>query len=202
MLSHNWWKDGIEYLSDSDATLRSIIESTKEHGFEPHNDAFLTLARAIIGQQISVKAANSVWNKMENNIGNLKPQTVSGADDDLLRLSGVSPQKIKYLRSICDSFLSQPEVWCNIREYDDEFIMKNLLSIKGVGQWTAEMFMIFYAFKPDIFPLSDLGLAKAIKRLYSNTGVDLTHGEMSKIGERWKPYRTVATWYLWRSLEV
>jgi DNA-3-methyladenine glycosylase II len=195
-----YWDQAKRHLSQHDRVLRPVIETFKHEQLRSRGNAFETLARAIVGQQISVKAAESIWKKLESALGEVAPEIVQQTENEALRSLGLSSQKVLYLNTIAEGFLIgklNPQSWHNAT---DEHIIKELTAVKGIGRWTAEMFLIFYLMKPDILPLADIGLQKAIEKLY-NQGNKLTLQEMNGIAEPWRPYRTVATWYLWRSLD-
>lgn len=195
-----YWEAAKRHILAHDAVLGKIITAYGQEQLRSRGDAFETLARAIVGQQISVKAAESVWRKLEQGIGHVSPETVHSASAELLRSLGLSSQKTVYLNGIAEAFLQQLVMPGSWQDATDGDIIRELTALKGVGRWTAEMFLIFYLMKPDVLPLADIGLQKAIERHY-NQGKKLTIHEMDTIAEPWRPYRTVATWYLWRSLD-
>jgi DNA-3-methyladenine glycosylase II len=163
-------------------------------------DAFSTLARAIVGQQISVKAAQSVWQRLVTELAEMSPASVCAADATRLRTCGLSGQKAAYLTDLAQRFSSgalDPTRW---HALDDEALITELTQVKGIGRWTAEMFLIFYMARPDVLPLDDIGLQRAMS-LHYNTGRPLSKLKMRRIGKGWAPWRSVATWYLWRSLD-
>lgn len=196
----DYWEEAKRHLCAHDTVLQPVIGQFRHEQLRSRGNAFETLARAIVGQQISVKAAESIWKRLENALGGVVPETVQGTDKETLRSLGLSSQKILYLNIIAEAFETgrlDPKSWHTMQ---DEDIIKQLTAIKGIGRWTAEMFLIFYLMKPDVLPLADIGLQKAIEKLYNN-GKKLTPREMDVIAQPWRPYRTVATWYLWRSLD-
>jgi len=189
-----YWNKACEYLSEKDNILSEIISEYDGELLESKSDALHSLARAIVGQQISVKASQAIWNRLEVLLGRFTADNILSADEDNLREAGLSRPKIKYIRSIAEHFHDgsvNPEQFPNLK---DEDLIITLCKIKGIGRWTAEMFLIFHEQRPDIFPIDDLGIRKAIKLHYNSE-------EYSLISEQWKPYRTVASWYLWRSLD-
>ena len=195
-----YWNAATRELARRDAVLRKLIARCRGLALGSRGDAFQTLARAIVGQQISVKAAQSVWARVEAELGVVTPANVASSKSDPLRKCGLSRQKTLYLgdlaRRFQTGFLSVDE-W---RRLDDEALIAELTQVKGIGRWTAEMFLIFYLARPDVLPLGDLGLQRAMK-LHYNRGRPLTHPRMLRIGSEWAPWRSVATWYLWRSLD-
>ena len=167
---------------------------------QAREDGFFTLLRAVVGQQISVKAADSVWAKLVKAVKPLTPATLLRKRDTTLRACGLSGQKVLYAKNVAQFFAERTvdaDYW-NTRS-DDE-IIRELTGIKGIGTWTAEMFLMFHLVRPDVLPLKDLGLLKAIDRHYG-AGKPLKPADYLKIAESWRPYRSVATWYLWRSLD-
>lgn len=196
----SYWKEAKDYLYEKDKVLQVIINKYQGETLRCRGNAYETLARAIVGQQISVKAADSIWKKLEAQLEGIEPVHFYACPDEDLRGLGLSKQKILYLKTIAAHFLEgkvEPETW---KVKEDAVIKRELTAIKGIGPWTAEMFLIFYLLKPDVLPLADIGLQKAIMRHY-NGGQVLTMHEMQTLAEPWRPYRTVATWYLWRSLD-
>jgi DNA-3-methyladenine glycosylase II len=200
MSEPHYWQDAKAHLSRKDKTLTSIIASCHGESLTLRGDAFYTLARSIVGQQISVKAADSVWNRLVAGMGDIKPQTLASASVECLRACGLSGQKAAYLHALSEHFIGHEKRVAAWPDMSDEEVIKDMTSIHGIGRWTAEMFLIFNLARPDVFPVADIGLQKAVFRYYNN-GEKLPMGELRAHGERWKPYRTVATWYLWRALD-
>jgi len=194
----DYWFKAKRHLS-KDATLARIIKAYKGETLASRGSAFFSLARAIVGQQISVKAADTVWNKLAAVLGGeVLPATVLDTDVSHLRACGLSGQKVIYLRELSQFFATRSRHDWHLKS--DEQVMADLISIKGIGKWSAEMFLMFHLMRPDVFPIGDLGLRKAIERHY-NKSKKMAPEKMHRLAERWKPYRTVATWYLWRSLD-
>lgn len=163
-------------------------------------EPFMTLARAIVGQQISVKAAQSVWDRVIACVGDCTPQAVLRREPRSLRACGLSDRKTEYIVDLARRFdrgLVHPHRWPAL---SDEEIIADLVQVRGIGRWTAEMFLIFNLLRPDVFPLDDLGLQAALRRHYLG-GRRTSPARMRRLGEQWAPWRSVATWYLWRSLD-
>jgi DNA-3-methyladenine glycosylase II len=164
-------------------------------------DAFTTLARSIVGQQISVAAAQSVWNRtLETLSHEVTPKRVLDTKHDALRASGLSMRKVEYIRDLADHFHHgrlQTERWPKM---EDEELIKELSAIRGIGRWTAEMFLIFNLMRPNVLPLDDIGLIRAISINYFS-GEPVTRHEAREVAANWAPWRTVATWYMWRSID-
>lgn len=196
-----YWPQATAALSAADPVMGNIIAAYEGETLRGKSDPFLTLARAIVGQQISVKAADAVWNRLESGLGGLvAPPPILASSEDILRTYGLSRQKAVYLNDLARYFAEERHTIENWDVMSDEELITSLTSIRGIGRWTAEMFLIFHLLRPDVFPVDDLGLQKAVWRHYFASEKQplkalRTHGEL------WKPYRSVATWYLWRSLD-
>ncbi|PXW85231.1 DNA-3-methyladenine glycosylase II [Nitrosomonas sp. Nm84] len=195
-----YWQQAIQELAACDKIMRHLIQSFDGATLTSRGCAFTTLARSIVGQQISVKAAESVWQKIISVIPYITPHTIFSADHDLLRTCGLSARKITYLQDLSKYFMRgtlNKTIWA---EMDDEALITQLIQVKGIGRWTAEMFLIFHMQRPDILPVDDIGLQRAISRhYYNNQPVDKRI--MIELAKSWQPWRSVATWYLWRSLD-
>ena len=195
-----FWEKAKKVLISKDKKLGKIISNYPKDFLFSKSDPFYTLARSIVGQQISVKAAQAVWDKLENKAERIEPNYISKMHFMSLKSCGLSRQKIKYLKSLSSAFIQKkinPEKW---KKYNDEDIINELVLIKGIGRWTAEMYLIFNLCRPDVFPADDLGLIKGICNCY-NIKYPITKDRAIKMSEKWKPYRSVATWYFWRSLD-
>ena len=160
-------------------------------------EPFMTLARAICGQQISVKAAQSVWNRLVECCGEISPQNVLAKPRPQLRACGLSDRKTEYIADLAQHFADGRIHARDWPRMSDEEIIAELTDVRGIGRWTAEMFLMFNLLRPDVFPLDDLGLQKGIRVAYRKRSLKA----MKKLGETWRPWRSVATWYLWRSLD-
>jgi DNA-3-methyladenine glycosylase II len=184
-----------------DEVMRKLVKSRDAYIAGSRGDAFSTLARSIVGQQISVKAAQSVWARLGAELGTIAPHALIAKDVAQLRGCGLSGQKAAYLLDLGQRFAGgalDPARW---RDLDDEAVILELTQVKGIGRWTAEMFLIFYLARPDVFPVADAGLQRAMS-LHYNRGKPVTTSKMAKIGATWAPWRSVATWYMWRSLDA
>ncbi len=196
----HYWNDAKSHILTNDKILGKIISHYHGEILTVRGDAFYTLARSIIGQQISVKAADTVWKRLENQLGEVTPKSAIKTNETALRECGLSAQKVRYLHGLAEHFIENKAHIKNWNNLSDDEIISELTSLNGIGRWTAEMFMIFYLARPDILPLADIGLQKAIFRHYNNEQ-KMTLAEIFELSQRWKPYRSVATWYLWRSLD-
>ena len=195
-----FWEKAKKALISKDKKLGKIISNYPKDFLFSKSDPFYTLSRSIIGQQISVKAAQAVWSRYESKVKIVTPHRTLKMHFMTLKACGLSRQKISYLKSLAEAFIDKkinPNEWS---KYSDNEIINELIKIKGIGRWTAEMFLIFNLCRPDIFPVDDLGLIKGICNCY-NMKYPITKDHAIKISERWKPYRSVATWYFWRSLD-
>lgn len=203
-----FWEDACKHLSKRDRVMRKLIANFGQATLQSRGDAFTTLARSIVGQQISVKAAQSVWDKLllllELPVDAQRPwlsaEAVLARSVDQLRSAGLSARKVEYLQDLAGHFAEQklqPDTWPDL---DDETIIEQLVAIRGIGRWTAEMFLIFHLMRANVLPLDDLGLLKAISINYFS-GEPVSRAEAREIADAWSPYRTVGTWYLWRSLD-
>ena len=195
-----YWHEAARLLAKRDPVLKKLVKAYPEANLRSRGNAFSTLARSITGQQISVKAAQSVWNRVAAAVGKMTPDNVLAKKDDELRACGLSWQKVSYIKDLALHFADgriKPRRWA--RE-DEETIIGELAEVKGIGRWTAEMFLMFYLLRPNVLPLDDIGLQRAMERHY-NQGAPLSKDEMRKIAQCWEPWCTVATWYLWRSLD-
>tara|TARA_Y200000002_G_C22680571_1_gene663893 strand:+ start:55 stop:675 length:621 start_codon:yes stop_codon:yes gene_type:complete len=195
-----FWEKAKKDLIKKDKKLGVIIKNYPKDFLFSKSDPFYTLARSIIGQQISVKAAQAVWNRFESKVKKVNPRNTSNMHFMSMKSCGLSRQKISYLKSLSDAFIYKkinPKKW---KQYSDEEIINELVQIKGVGRWTAEMFLIFNLCRPDIFPADDLGLIKGICTCY-NLEYPIKKEAALNMSEKWAPYRSVATWYFWRSLD-
>jgi DNA-3-methyladenine glycosylase II len=193
-----YWEEAKNLLSQKDKVLAAIINQYKGESLMSRGSAFFSLARAIVGQQISVKAAESVWKKLELGVGTVRPDTITNATEEHLRSCGLSRSKVIYLKELSAFFTHNNDYdW---HSKNDEEVITTLIAIKGIGKWSAEMFLIFHLMRPDVFPIADIGLQKAIEKHYGK-GKKTTVSAMKKLSGKWAPYRTVATWYLWRSLD-
>jgi len=203
-----YWEDACRHLSKRDRVMRKLIADHGSAGLQSRGDAFTTLARSIVGQQISVKAAQSVWERLVVVLGGsaeahrepLSPLTMLSKTNDELRQAGLSARKVEYMLDLARHFAEGQVHVAQWQEMEDELIIEELIDIRGIGRWTAEMFLIFHLMRPNVLPLDDLGLIKGISQSYFS-GEPVSRAEARDVAEAWSPYRTVGTWYLWRSLD-
>ena len=199
-----YWADARKHLSKRDRVMKKLMPKFGEACLQSRGDAFTTLARSIVGQQISVKAAQAVWDRFAAAAGgpasHLQPAAVQAMAVPRLREAGLSARKSEYLLDLARHFGGDgvhPGQW---QSMDDEAIIAELVAIRGIGRWTAEMFLIFHLMRPNVLPLDDLGLLKGISLNYFS-GEPVSRAEAREVGEAWAPFRSVATWYIWRSLD-
>ncbi len=195
-----YWVRAKRALAQRDPTLAAIMRAHAGVFLVRRGEPFMTLARAIVGQQISVRAAQSVWDRFVVAAPEVTPAQVLALDRRRLRACGLSARKVEYIADLARHFADGTIHVQRWPDMDDEAVIAELVRVRGIGRWTAEMFLIFNLLRPDVFPLDDLGLQKAIRRAYFN-GRNTTLARMRKLGARWSPWRSVATWYLWRSLD-
>lgn len=195
------WRRAVHDLQQADPVLAQLIAACTQRRMQRRSDPFVALARAIVAQQISVAAAATVWGRVSALVDPLSPQTFAYCDTEALRACGLSRQKSAYLIDLAQHFrtgLIEPVRW---RSMDDEAIIGELTAVKGIGRWTAEMFLIFHLGRPDVLPVADVGLQRAV-RVHYNRGRAVSETRLRRIAGAWAPWRSVATWYLWRSLDA
>ena len=199
MKSPEYWAEACHALSRGDPVMARLIRAYPGTALRSRGNAFETLLRAIVGQQISVKAADAVWARVSA-VTSINPETISSLPVDALRACGLSRMKAEYAIDLAMHFAEgriRPRRWARM---EDEAIIAELVDVRGIGRWTAEMFLIFHLLRPNVWPVDDLGVLKAVSLYYGNGGQISLRGARG-LGERWQPWRTVATWYLWRSLD-
>lgn len=191
-----WWGRACDELRAGDPVLGAIIDRFPGEQLEPRAEPFFTLSRAIAGQQISVRAAQTVWGRLEAICdGAVTIETVLARSVEQLRPAGLSQRKAEYIHGLA----RDREVWgIDWIPLDDEAAIAQLCRLRGVGRWTAEMFLMFHLLRPDVLPLDDLGIVAGMRLAY---GEALESAELREIGAVWRPWRSVAAWYLWRSLD-
>ena len=195
-----YWNRGKLYLSNKDKVLKKIILQYPNEHIEINTNLYHSLINSIIGQQISVNAANSIKYKFFSLHKDIKPTNIITINNKLIKQCGLSKQKTEYIKNISNFFIKNKKFIKQIHTYDDDFIRNKLIQIKGVGNWTIDMFLIFSLGFNDIFPEGDLGFLKGISKAY-NKNIPLDKNYLNKLKKRWSPYNSLATWYLWRSLD-
>ena len=203
-ITPDYWDEACKHLGKRDRVMRKLIPQFGEGRLQSRGDAFTTLARSIVGQQISVKAAQSVWDRfvalVKEQSTRLTPASVLALDTPTMRSAGLSARKVEYLSDLAQHFESGSVHVRQWQQMDDEAIIEELIAIRGIGRWTAEMFLIFHLMRPNVLPLDDLGLLKGISLNYFS-GEPVSRAEAREVGDAWAPFRSVDTWYFWRSVD-
>ena len=200
MATPGYWEDACKHLMKKDRVMKRLIPQFGQACLQSRGDAFATLARSVVGQQISVKAAQTVWDRFAKLPQRMTPAQVLRLKIDDMRAAGLSARKVEYLVDLSlhfDSGKVHVEDWTAM---DDEAIIDELVAIRGIGRWTAEMFLIFHLMRPNVLPLDDVGLINGISKSYFS-GELVSRSDAREVALAWAPYRTVATWYIWRSLD-
>jgi DNA-3-methyladenine glycosylase II len=195
-----YWSEACEHLMKRDRVMKKLIPQFGELTLESRGDPFTTLARSVVGQQISVKAAQAVWDRFERLMPVMEPAQLLRVKLDDMRAAGLSARKVEYLVDLAlhfDNGTLEHDDWPLM---DDEAIIKQLVAIRGIGRWTAEMFLIFYLLRPNVLPLDDVGLMKGISTCYFS-GDPVSRSDAREVAAAWAPFCSVATWYIWRSLD-
>ena len=196
----DYWSDACRHLMRKDRVMKRLIPQFGDACLQSRGDAFVTLARSIVGQQISVKAAQAVWDRFAKLSRRLTPGQVLKMKVDDMRAAGLSARKVEYLVDLAlhfDSGALQVSHWPAM---DDEAIIAELVSIRGIGRWTAEMFLIFHLMRPNVLPLDDIGLINGISQNYFS-GESVSRSDAREVAAAWQPFCSVATWYIWRSMD-
>ena len=196
----HYWDEACKHLVRKDRVMKRLIPQFGDACLQTRGDAFVTLARSIVGQQISVKAAQTVWDRFAKLPRKLSAGNVLKLKVDDMRAAGQSARKIEYLVDLAlhfDSGTLHVKTW---DEMDDEAIIAELIAIRGIGRWTAEMFLIFHLMRPNVLPLDDIGLINGISLSYFS-GDPVSRSDAREVAAAWDPYCSVATWYIWRSLD-
>ncbi len=196
----DYWDEACKHLMKKDRVMKRIIPQHGDACLRTRGDAFTTLARSIVGQQISVKAAQSVWDRFAALPKRMSAANVLKLKVDDMRAAGLSARKVEYLVDLAlhfDSGAIRVAAW---KGMDDEAIITELTGIRGIGRWTAEMFLIFHLMRPNVLPLDDIGLINGISHNYFS-GESVSRSDAREVAAAWAPYCSVATWYIWRSLD-
>ena len=199
-LTTECWDDACRHLAKRDRVMRKLIPQFGERRLQSRGDAFTTLARSIVGQQISVKAAETVWQRVLAACQQCTPGHIIATGADQLAACGLSRRKTEYILDLADHFRAERVHASQWEEMEDEAVIAELLQIRGIGRWTAEMFLIFNLLRPNILPLDDVGLLRGISTNYFS-GEPVSRSDAREVSANWEPWRTVATWYMWRSLD-
>ncbi len=195
-----YWAEACKHLVKKDRVMKRLIPQFGEASLQSRGDAFVTLARSIVGQQISVKAAQTVWDRFAQLPKKITPTNVLKLKVDDMRAAGLSARKVEYLVDLAlhfDNGTLHVKKWS---EMSDDDIIDELVAIRGIGRWTAEMFLMFHLMRPNVLPLDDVGLINGISRNYFS-GEAVSRSEAREVAAAWAPYCSVATWYMCRSLD-
>lgn len=196
MLMNHDYTAAVTHLSAADPVLAAAIERVGPCELAPTGHSFLTLVDAIVSQQISIQAAATIMRRLEAALGAITPERVLASAEESLRAAGLSGQKVRYLRDL--AAYASSEAFARLPELEDEAAILALTAVKGVGRWTAEIYLLFALGRPDILPADDLGVRYAVQQLYSLPAAPPAKA-VRAMGEPWRPYRSVASWYLWRA---
>lgn len=195
-----YWEKAKKYLIKNDPVLREIIKSVNSNNFLLRNStSFQTLTNAIIGQQISIAAASSVLRKLKSKIKIISAKNIYSTSKNVLASSGLSRQKIIYLKILSEKFVKEPNYFYGFKNLEDEVIISRLCKLKGIGEWTAQMYLIFQLNRPNVLPLADIGFINSVRRIYKLNEPKLS--DIISISKKWGNYKTVAVWYIWRIID-
>ena len=195
-----YWEKAKKYLIRNDPILRKIIKSTDSNHFLLRNStSFQTLTNAIIGQQISIAAASSVLRKLKSKIKTVSAKNIYSTSKNVLANSGLSRQKITYLKILSEKFVKEPNYFYGFKNLEDDVIISRLCKLKGIGEWTAQMYLIFQLNRPNVLPLADIGFINSVTRIYKLNEPKLS--DIISISKKWGNYKTVAVWYIWRIID-
>jgi DNA-3-methyladenine glycosylase II len=195
-----YWAEACKHLMKKDRVMKRLIPQFGEASLQSRGDAFVTLARSIVGQQVSVKAAQTVWDRFASLPRKITPANVLKLKVDDMRAAGLSARKVEYIVDLAlhfDNGALHVKKWS---EMTDDAIIEELVAIRGIGRWTAEMFLMFHLMRPNVLPLDDVGLINGISHNYFS-GEAVSRSEAREVAAAWAPYCSVATWYIWRSLD-
>jgi len=197
----SYWEEACRYLIHKDRVMKRLIPQFGDAKLASRGDAFITLARSVVGQQISVKAAQTVWDRFTQlSKATLTPARVLKLKVDDMRAAGLSTRKVEYIVDLALHFSNggvHPSSW---QAMSDEEIIAELIAIRGIGRWTAEMFLMFHLLRPNVLPLDDVGLLNGISQNYFS-GESVSRSDAREVAQAWAPFCSVATWYIWRSLD-
>ena len=196
----DYWAEACKHLVKKDRVMKRLIPQFGEASLQSRGDAFVTLARSIVGQQVSVKAAQTVWDRFASLPRKITPANVLKLKVDDMRSAGLSARKVEYIVDLAlhfDNGALHVKKWS---EMTDDAIIEELVAIRGIGRWTAEMFLMFHLMRPNVLPLDDVGLINGISSNYFS-GEAVSRSEAREVAAAWAPYCSVATWYIWRSLD-
>ena len=194
----SYWSEAKAHLSRVDGKLGAVIRAYEEPPLQSKEDPFLTLCNAIVGQQISAVAAAAIWSRATTLVGAWEPDRVLATSEEALRKTGLSRRKVEYLQGVARDWSTLPHH--TFEDMSDEALRKTLCSLRGVGPWSANMLLLFSYLRPDVFPIKDIGVIRAMEQLYELPR-NVDPAQLIERAECWRPYRSVATWYLWRLID-
>lgn len=200
LITPDYWSQACRSLKRQDRVLKRLIPRYGNACLESRGDAFITLARSVVGQQISIKAAQSVWDRFAALVPEVTPAHILALDTPALRSAGLSARKAEYLTALSRHFEDTGIAADHWDTLSDEDVIAELVTIRGVGRWTAEMFLMFHLLRPNVLPLDDVGLLKGISSAYFS-GEPVSRSEAREVAAAWAPWCSVGTWYMWRSLD-
>ena len=195
----HYWEAAKAHLRAVDPVMAAVIDAHEDPPLRSKRRVFETLIHAIVGQQISAKAADAVWGRLCTLVGPVTPANIRNRSPEQLRSVGLSGRKVEYILGLATD--AEWLVSFDWADMDDQAVKKRLVALRGIGPWTAEMVLIFSLLRPDVLPLGDIGVIRSVEQLYAN-GASLSVEQVASIADAWAPYRTVGTWYLWRHLDA
>ena len=195
----DWWEQAKVELCNSDSSIAKVVADREEPPLTSRGDLFATLVKSIVGQQISTKAAAAVWDRLCDLVGPMTDDSILLHTHEELRSVGLSNRKAEYIVGIARAWKDELHTldWDSM---SDEDILEKLIALRGVGRWTAEMILIFSLLRPDIFPIDDIGVIRGMELVY-NSRETLSESQLNTIAEKWRPYRTLGSWYMWRMID-
>jgi len=198
VLVPDYWDEAKAHLRRVDPLMGGLIDRFEEPPLRSRGRLFETLVHAIVGQQISAKAADAIWGRFLEAVGEVEPSRVLSVSPETLRGVGLSGRKVEYIQGLAqEGDWLESQAWST---FENSEVERALCRLRGIGPWTAEMVMIFSLLRPDILPLGDIGVVRCIEKYYAD-GARLAPSQLMEFAEPWRPFRTVAVWYLWRSLD-
>ena len=192
-----YWEEAKKELSIKDDNLRKIINMSGDEYLNTSKDPFVTLFNSILGQQISVSAATSIKKKITSKV-KITPKDINKISNEILKNCGLSRMKISYLKDLSSKIINKEISFKDLNKFEDNEVIKYLTNVKGIGDWTAEMFMIFHLGRSNILPVKDIGIINSLVNMY---GEDKKNINFKKYYLLWSPWNTVASWYLWRNID-
>ena len=195
-----YWEQAKAELFKRDRIMKKLIPQFGDLHLVGHDDPFTTLARSVVGQQVTTRAADATWNKLRTALPKFTPALLIKLGAEQLAACGLSKRKTEYLLDLADHFKAKRVHASQWAQMNDEAVIAELVQIRGITRWTAEMFLIFNLLRPNVLPLDDAGLIQGISQNYFS-GEPVSRSDAREVSANWEPWRTVATWYLWRSLD-